>query len=99
MQTEPAILSSYDTNKIFLVDLQNDFYAMAKSVGKYGGFYIGRYETSLSASNKSESKAGAKSLYNDDSNHDWYGQYKCNKAYAEENEDLAVVSSTIWGCQ
>ncbi len=87
------------TKEKFLKQLQEEFYNMAKSVAKYGGFYIGRYETSLSASNKSESKAGAKSLYNDNSNHDWYGQYKYNKAYAEENENLAVVSSTIWGCQ
>ncbi len=82
----------------FKIELQKKFYEMAKSVAKYGGFYVGRYETSLSASNISESKAGAKSLYND-SNHNWYVQYKCNKEYAERNKNLKVVSSTIWGCQ
>ncbi len=87
------------TQTAFKEQLQNEFYEMAKSVGKYGGFYVGRYETSLpEGSSKSESKAGVKSLYND-SDHNWYVQYKCNKAYAEENKNLAVVSSTIWGCQ
>ena len=68
---EPAIVTGnsdetgtdYDNNKeynngLFTLDsLKNDYKTMATSVKKNGGFYIGRYETSLSTA--TESSAGS----------------------------------------
>ena len=55
---EPGILTGYDNEKYFsrckiqgmtrdklLYDLQKEFNFMIESIEKYGGFYIGRYET------------------------------------------------------
>ena len=55
---EPDVLSSYDDNRYLkqyglgsmtkhdlLLEMQKDFNNMINSVKKYGGFYIGRYET------------------------------------------------------
>ena len=106
---EPSIISSRDTDaqlqtslemtlEEFRKELQEEFNEMAGSVAKYGGFYIGRYETSLS-NGKSGSKAGVQSLRNDSDAYNWYGQYKYNKKYAPKEENLSVVSNTIWGSE
>ena len=55
---EPDIVSDYDKDSIlktlglgaestheFLIQLEKEFNNMIESVEKYGGFYIGRYET------------------------------------------------------
>ena len=90
--------------------LKNEYKEMATSVAKYKGFYVGRYETSLSTATAEEagtsdivqSKKGV--LPNTQSNSStalWYGIYKAEKAYAT-TESLAnsnVGSSMIWGSQ
>ena len=69
---EPAILTGnssgtgndydnnleYNNNLFSLEDLKTDYKNMATSVAKYGGFYVGRYETSLSDATSSEAKNG-----------------------------------------
>ena len=53
---EPAYLndkdyadeSSYNGIELKLSEIQSKYKEMAASVAKYGGFYVGRYETSLS---------------------------------------------------
>ena len=96
--------TSYSSSSTFLADMQEDFYDMAKSVAKYHGFYIGRYEMSRSDSNTAQSKANRVALTadNDNTNADmngntWYGLYAYGKTYT--NTADSVVSSMVWGSQ
>ncbi len=88
----------------FKIQLQNEFYEMAKSVGKYGGFYIGRYETSsLDTSTPKVQKDQEPTT-----NITWYIMYKNSKEIAKgalteeekaQKTQSSVTSSMIWGCQ
>ena len=69
---------------------QDKFNDMVASVAKYGGFYVGRYETSLSG-NIAQSKAGQPVM----NNIEWYKMYKYSEAYSQSG----VISEMIWGCQ
>ena len=96
--------TSYSNSSTFLTDMQEDFYNMAKSVAKYHGFYIGRYEMSKADSNTAQSKANCVALTaeNDNVNVDrngntWYGLYAYGKTYT--NTANSVVSNMIWGSQ
>ncbi|MEI3356677.1 MAG: hypothetical protein V8R81_06670 [Clostridia bacterium] len=85
--------------------MQTNYKNMATSVAKYGGFYVGRYETSLSNSNSTEAKDGnaqSKSgviptSANNSATYRWYGLYQAQKTYADGNS--SVESSMIWGSQ
>ena len=76
---------------------------MVKSVGKYKGFYVGRYETG--GFNKStivvkagETGATSKSSANNSINYvTWYKAYQMQKDFASSN--ASVASTMIWGCQ
>ena len=99
--------SSDNTIGLALSDMQTDYKNMATSVAKYGGFYVGRYETSLSdatansagKSGKVQSKQGVMpSASSDTETRMWYGLYnKQNKKYIATND--SVESSMIWGSQ
>ena len=110
---EPAYLSDptygdkSENNSIGLTlsEMQENYKNMATSVAKYGGFYVGRYETSLSDSNKNsagtngvaQSKQGVIPISTGDTMI-WYGLYKIqNKTYTGIND--SVESSMIWGSQ
>lgn len=99
---------SYNTIGLTLSAMQTDYKNMAVSVAKYGGFYVGRYETSLSdATSKSEgvrgtvqSKVGRipTSAGANSGTRTWYGLYsKQDKTYTGTNN--SVESSMIWGSQ
>ena len=97
--TEFAVLESLDNdNDIDLNDLkillQNNFNNMVASVAKYGGFYIGRYETSLNG-NVAQSKYGEPPM----NNLNWYELYKNSLTYSNSNINLGVTSEMVWGCQ
>ena len=112
---EPAYLTSpiygdeskNNTIGLRLPTMQEDYKNMVKNVAKYGGFYVGRYETSLtSATNESagttgtvQSKQGVIPTGSDNSATSmWYGLYKAqNKTYTGTNN--SVESSMIWGSQ
>ena len=109
---EPDIVSTYDNdtkynNGLFSKDtLQQEYNAMIESVKKYGGFYVGRYETSLSNEDdsSSESTVTAQSKpnviptsANNSETSMWYGLYTKEKAYTGTNN--SVQSSMIWGSQ
>lgn len=80
-------------------DMQKDYNAMIESVINYGGFYIGRYETSLSAGVVA-SKGNAKPMSGaTDSCNTWYGMYRKQKDYANNLTSEKVKSSMIWGSQ
>ena len=66
-----------------------DYNQMIKSVGKYGGFYVGRYEMTGSLENPTE-KSGEVLT-----NKIWYEFYKACKAFSTPE----VESRMIWGCQ
>lgn len=87
--------------------LINDYNEMIKSVNKYGGFYIGRYETSVtdeeiaaSVKNAIATKAqGVTINRNDNEDLKWYGLYSLQKAYSSDVDIKSISSSMIWGSQ
>ena len=100
--------ASSENNTIGLTEkyLKNEYKAMATSVAKYGGFYVGRYELSLSNATSSEAKDGKAqskqgvipTAANNEATYKWYGLYQVqNKTY--ETEKNSVESSMIWGSQ
>ena len=89
---QQAGLSATATVADFKTQLQNEFTQMKNSVAKYGGFYIGRYETG----NLSQDIAIVQKNNSDINNQTWYTQYKLSKTIKANDN---VVSSMIWGCQ
>ena len=80
-------------NKEQLAQLFADEYkAMIKSVSKYGGFYIGRYELSGTVTEPTE-KPG-KTL----TKTDWYNLYNACRSSKLQASDK-VKTQMIWGCQ
>ena len=99
---EPAILSEYDTDSQLqsylggktayelLVEMEENYYKAIKSIEKYGGFYIGRYETG----GLSET-AVVRKMETDINNQTWYTMYEKMKEISVSNE--SVKTSMIWG--
>ncbi len=81
------------TAEDFKTQLQEEYKAMIESVKKYGGFYIGRYETSGLEEENPAVKAGVVPKVSTD----WYTMYKNSKEIGKNKED--VTSSMIWGSQ
>ncbi len=114
---EPDILSdTYDNNttnlgKVFgesytskadlKKDLQEEFNAMIESLIDNHGFYVGRYELSLSGTTTgtAESKANATALTASTNSNSWYGLYGYAKTYSNPNGVNNVQSGMIWGSQ
>lgn len=109
---EPAFLSAFDGNKSYnyigltLEKMQANYKNMIISVFKYGGFYIGRYETSLSEATATDAGKGKAQSKKDviptsvanNATLTWYGLYKVqDKTYDGVNN--SVESSMIWGSQ
>ena len=109
---EPAIVKSFDNNASFntigvtLSEMQESYKNMATNVARYGGFYVGRYETSLSNATASsagtggtaQSKQGVIPTSAENSaTSSWYGLYSKQKEYTGKNG--SVESSMIWGSQ
>ena len=99
---EPAIVSDYDTDSQLqsylggktayelLVEMEENYYKAIKSIEKYGGFYIGRYETG----GLSET-AVVRKMETDINNQTWYTMYEKTKEISVSNE--SVKTSMIWG--
>lgn len=88
---------NFNNSEDFEQYLRNDFDNMVDSVKEYGGFYIGRYETS-------QDEVGVYTKYNmmpmttADDEQTWYGLYvKQRKKFVTNS--TAVVSNMIWDCQ
>ena len=111
---EPAYLSNlgcgdesiHNTIGLTFSNMQKDYKNMVTSVIKYGGFYVGRYETSLSNATINEAKDGEiqskagviPTSANNTATYTWYGLYKAQyKTYKGMND--SVESSMIWGSQ
>lgn len=105
---EPAIVNGDSAKSLFsLESLKQDYKNMATSVAKYGGFYVGKYETSLSDATASsagtsamiQSKKGVIPVaVKDTVESTWYGLYKLHDKTYTKVSDL-VESSMIWGSQ
>ena len=89
---QQAGLDSSATADTFKSQLETEFNAMITSVEKYGGFYIGRYETG----NLSQAEAVVVKNNSDIANQTWYTQYNKSKGVAVNSN---VTTSMIWGCQ
>lgn len=101
-------LSSYSKYNVTKDNLIKEYNAMIESVIKYGGFYVGRYETSIDgntvASKKSTESKEIKPMTAATDRQMWYGMYDKQKKFAgknldgTENSDV-MQSSMIWGSQ
>ena len=81
------------TTHEFLNQLEKEFNNMLASVEKYGGFYIGRYETGNINQDTLVIQKGNTNI----SNQTWYNMYKRCKNIRGENTN--VVTGMIWGNQ
>ncbi len=71
-------------------ELEENFYLTIKSIKKYGGFYIGRYETG-----GLNNIPVVKKMDTNLSNQTWYSMYKKCKSLKGKNDN--VITSMIWG--
>ena len=101
---EPVILSNRDneyyftryglsgmTRESFYQELQIEFNNTIESIKKYGGFYIGRYETG----NLTSSVPVVQKMNTSISNATWYSMYS-KMGYLGANS--YVKTNMIWGC-
>lgn len=94
---EPDTIGIADTVRgVTKTSLQNEIDAMAESVIKYKGFYLGRYEAGMDV-NKLTSKT--KNAW--PSNKNWYDLYNAaKKTYPNDSTNTkGAVSQMVWGCQ
>ena len=81
------------TTQEFLSQVESEFNRMLASVEKYGGFYIGRYETG----NLSKETAVVQKGNNDMASQTWYNMYKRCKNLKGKNTN--VETGIAWGNQ
>ena len=104
---EPDAIKQYDLDSIvktlglnaktyyeFLIQLEKEFNNMIESVEKYGGFYIGRYETG----DLSKEVVVVKKGNTDISNQTWYSMYnKCKKlSESNTNVETGMICGNQW---
>lgn len=99
---EPYNLETYDNNTNISTwtetMYQEEYNTMIEKVQKYGGFYVGRYETSISGITVVSKPATPMSAA--DNSQAWYGMYESQKNYAIKNNWSDIIgSSMIWGSQ
>ena len=108
---EPAYLTSstsegHNTIGITQELLQNEYNGIINSIKEHGGFYIGRYESSLSDSNDTtaattghiQSKKGIMpTSAGNEGTKTWYGLYQKQKEYATVISQSKVKSGMIYG--
>ena len=88
-------------------DMQEEYNNMVKSVAKYGGFYVGRYETGIDKTSKKAVSKNASITDNNTTTADasqtdtnkWYGLYSKQRTMSKDNGLDSVESSMIWGSQ
>lgn len=101
---EPGVLTKYDVEKYFarsvikgmtgqklLQELQSQFEETIESISKYGGFYIGRYETG----DLNTSKPVVQRMNRNLDYLNWYAMYR-NLKRIDVKENVATCM--IWGC-
>ncbi len=99
---EPDVISNEET--ITKKEIQTEYNEMIKSVERYHGFYVGRYELGLEkdkpVSKNADENAEVKTAdEGEDCLNGWYGSYNKCKEFANRNSSKSVVSSMMWGSQ
>ncbi len=105
---EPDIVSDYGkidtylsninlTSTEFKKELQENYNIMIESVSKYGGFFVGRYETSIDNNTVVASKKGVMPMSANTNSQMWYGMYDKQKKFTNDADKMQ--SSMIWGSQ
>ena len=93
----PYYLKTYkvseDSQLDFLLRQQTDFKKMINSVEKYGGFYIGRYETGNVNQDQVVVQKGNTNIYNTT----WFNAYEKCKTLSDNNNN--IETGLIWGNQ
>ena len=102
---EPFVLLTMDTEQYFarngkqgmtqekwLQEMQFEYERMIESVEKYGGYYIGRYETGDVSTSIPVVRRMNTSIYNVT----WYKSYETLKKIKGTNEE--IQTDMIWGC-
>ena len=84
---------SEDSQLDFLLRQQTDFKKMINSVEKYGGFYIGRYETG----DLSKEQVVVQKGNTDIASQTWYAMYEKCKTLSDNNNN--IETGMIWGNQ
>ena len=95
--SEPTYVSTDEGNTVGItqITLQEEFNKMASSIKKYKGFYIGRFEASLTSDGtKTESKYAVPMM---NQNVTWHQMYDVLKKLNTTSN--AVTTGMIWGCQ
>ncbi len=86
----PSYINEGTRYRMLAEEMEENYYEMIKSVEKYGGFYIGRYETGLVSE-----KAVVRKMETDINYQSWYKMYEKCKGLKGENEN--IKTSMIWG--
>ena len=98
---ENYTVAGYSDAKEFGKDMQEEYNNMVKSVAKYGGFYVGRYETGIDKNSKvavSKNDVPTSNASQTETK-GWYRLYNKQRTMARDNELDSVESSMIWGSQ
>ena len=77
--------------------LQEEYDAMIESVKNYGGFYVGRYETSTDIKSVKDATPISAETVIDGYSQTWYGLYQRQKNFTSSSDSM--VASMIWGSQ
>ena len=91
-----TIVGNNGTLKEMAQLFKDEYETMIKSIEKYKGFYIGRYELSGSVDNPTEQSGATIDSVN------WYNLYNaCKKlgANADGSDKEGIATRMIWGCQ
>lgn len=106
---EPYIIDDYDndtqvylsgiglTQSEFQTEINENYNKMIESVLKYGGFFVGRYETGLNGNIVSSINNDTSMSAESDNNQMWYGMYDKQKKFTTNTDTMQ--SSMIWGSQ
>lgn len=88
--SEMQLRLKLDKNREELVqELEQDYYETIKSIKKYGGFYIGRYETGIT-----DNQVVVRKMNENLANQNWADMYLKTKKLKGEKDD--IVTSMIW---
>ena len=94
---EPSLIEDDQWNGIIDMttdSMQKEYNAIVKSVSENGGFYIGRYETSLNENDNAQVIKGVAPIV---ARNTWYGVYKTQQDYSSVISESEVKSSMIYG--
>lgn len=92
-----SYLSSQTQYELLSKEMEQNFCKMIESIEKYGGFYIGRYETGRVSSSQT-SQAVVKKMNTNLANISWYNSYQISKELSKGNENVetSLMSGVLW---